>query len=526
MISDNIKKIFQEPTVLFIVILCIGVLLRLLMFSGYIGGDDIAYIARAAAMSQGDLSAPVTHWGSRTLIVLLTTLSISVFGVNDFSITFFPFIFSIGSIILSYLIGKQLFDPVTGVFAAFLIAIFPMEVLFASQLFPYAFIGTLSALCFYLFLRGEQRESYILLLFSGAALGVAYLSRITALYCLLFFAFYLLYKRQFFVRYIYFVIGLLGIILIEITYYYLLTGDPLHRLHILMGVRGEISEAQVESRLGITNLGLKWFIEPFLRPIFEQEIGFIFLLLWPVIFYQAFYQASKKNKGVILLLLWIVPLFLYINYGSTSPFSYFPHRRLPRYLSVIIVPAMVLIAWHFRSMKSSRWRNILLSLILVSSTLSLLIDNSPNITNIEKDIAAYIKENPDDNYLISQPLSFGVFYFLGFEEIQRLGIYVSPGDGKGWVPRVVPNVLLYEKLPNDCRIKIITKMSYINKDYSNGNFRILQRFEEEKNLYNWIKKIMLSSNLISLVRDSRAVGGLSSQESNAVVLKRDGKECS
>lgn len=507
---DNLKN--NSLAILFIVLL-VGMILRAIMFSGFVGGDDIAYISRAFAISSGDFSAPMTHWGTRTLPVLTTAFSISLFGLNNFSITLFPFLASVFGIYVAFLIGRELFDETTGLLAALLVATFPLEILFATQLFPFAFLSFFSALCFYLFVKGEREESQRLLFYSGLALGLAYTSRITALYCLLFFGLYLLWKRKFQFRYFHFIAGLFLIIFLDMAYYYVTVGDGLHRINVLanqqLSTGTGLKVVKIAGSIDVKTL--KWFFEPFYRPIVEQELGFIYLILWPIIIYHLF----KRNAAVALLLLWIIPLFLYINYGTTSPFRYYPLRRLPRYLSIISIPVLVLVAYQLKLI-SIKWRVTFLSLIFMSSALALMLDNSANMVGREKNVYEYINDNPTQNFYVTKKIYFNVKYFAGFKDKKNVKLLFFKEGKPFFISNVEKNITWENTI--GCNDYIVAYKSELTQRFPKSHFNIIKTFEWEKNLYQMVKTNTYVLELLAKVRDNPRMITIKSSIENGIVL--------
>ncbi len=65
--------------------------------------------------------------------LLLTAFSFSIFGVNEFATIIFPFIFSIGTILLTYKLAALLTDNDSiSITAAIFMAFFPTDVVFAT----------------------------------------------------------------------------------------------------------------------------------------------------------------------------------------------------------------------------------------------------------------------------------------------------------------------------------------------------------------------------------------------------------
>ena len=512
-----------------------GIVLRALVFSGYQSGDDAAYIARAFAYSEGDFSPPYSHWGSRLLPVILTAFSFFIFGVNDFATALFPFVFSIGGILVAYLIGRQVADSKVGLIAAFFMAIFPMDVLFASQLFPYSFLSCLCSLSLYLFLKGEENERLAWFFLAGFALGLAYLSRITALYSLLFFGLYAIWHRDLFHRkYMVMAAGFISVALVEALVGYLQSGDVLLRLHILMDkkhvgpdiVQGAqtVAVAVVEKAQSATasSLDIQWILEPFIRPIVEQEIGIYFLLLWPIVIYQLFWGRSR---GVRILLLWIVPAFIYISYGTTSPTDYSPLRRLPRYLSSIIIPCMVLIAYQLSTLKARNFSILAGGALTTFSLLALAIDNSPHVVERERALASYIAGHPNEKYIVPRSVYYDLLYFNGFTVPENVTLYVNDNDVSDTLKRIritTSDIRETRSLANTCGYIIVKQGKYIGHNMADDpSFVNLEAFSKTDRLYDQLKESPAVIYLLGFVRDKKRMDMLKEPSASDIVLYRN-----
>ena len=118
----------------------IGILFRLFFFTGHIFSDDAYY----AYLSQTLVSRDFLHdylgypvFPLRMVFIGLTAFSMMIFGVTEFATIFFPFLFSILNIFLTYKLA-ELFTAKKEIalMSSLLIAFFPTDVIFASIGFP------------------------------------------------------------------------------------------------------------------------------------------------------------------------------------------------------------------------------------------------------------------------------------------------------------------------------------------------------------------------------------------------------
>lgn len=494
-------------------IVILGVILRITFFSGYVSGDDAAYIAKAFQYSAGDLTPPYSHWGGRIFVVLTTTLSYLVFGVSELSTVLVPFILSVGGIVVAFYLGKELFDSQVGLLAAGFTAFIPAEVLFASHLFPYASLSFLTALSLLLFLKGQRLNNFTLVFVAGLMMGLAYLSRVTALYCGLFFVLMIIWNKKIDRSYFVYVGGLIGILLLEAVWSYFQSGEPFYRFtHILMnraGIAGEETKLIEAAATKEWSQPLSWYFEPFIRPIFEQEFGGFFLFLWPVIIYQLIWG---KNRKVKLLLLWIIPLFLYISYGSTSPVDYRTLRRLPRYYSIIIIPCMVLMAYQVAALTNLKLKVMAVLSLAGMSLICLLVDNSPYVTEREQELARYINSNPDQTFVVPRSLYLDYLFYSGFQEPKNVLHYYRDNDRSDTLKRIhlVDSNQRRARAADLCGDKLIVDdQSYFKRELAGRNdLAVVEQFHRSDRIYHKIIANPMVLSLLSLVRDEKRLHSL------------------
>ncbi|WP_297455255.1 glycosyltransferase family 39 protein [Persephonella sp.] len=112
---------------------------------------------------------PMTYW--------LVAISYLIFGINEFATRLPIVLTALGSNILVYLIGKELFDRKIGIVAAAVMAFsfqFIINSRYASPEVPLTFFFTLTL---YLFIAGYKRRKFLYILFSYIALGFTILTK-------------------------------------------------------------------------------------------------------------------------------------------------------------------------------------------------------------------------------------------------------------------------------------------------------------------------------------------------------------
>src|SRR3569833_953831 len=119
-------------------VVLLAAVIRIFFFTGFHGFDDVFYIRRAYALSQGHFALPTNHWAARVGLVGPTALAYLLFGVTLWSTVLFPFLCSILTVIVATVLGRRLLGDSAGWLAGLLVAMFPMDAIFASMLFPTA----------------------------------------------------------------------------------------------------------------------------------------------------------------------------------------------------------------------------------------------------------------------------------------------------------------------------------------------------------------------------------------------------
>ncbi|MEW6096773.1 MAG: glycosyltransferase family 39 protein [bacterium] len=332
------KRIYLSNSVIGLLgILLLAVILRLIFFYGSLGSMAMDIAEQANSIFKGIFDPISGGFTSRRIgLIYPIALMFWLFGINNFSLALYPLLCSLGSIIITFYIGKILFNERIGLLGALLLCFYPLDIRVSTCAYPdgpTAFWGALSILLFIIGDKTQQpKKSILAFLLSGLSLGFTYLCKFTGTLVILFFLGYILYNRKIKLIYLYTVLSFVIIVICESLVYYLHTNIWFYSLHTIS-----------------TKDGTSVTISPdyMLKEMWRYPRSF-FISLYPYGFFfyfttiSAIYGLIKRQRSFNILLLWIVILFLYLQFGTTSFSHYALLSRLPRYLAVISIPIVLL----------------------------------------------------------------------------------------------------------------------------------------------------------------------------------------
>ena len=297
-------------------------------------------------------------------------------------------------------------DAKVALSSALLVCVFPLDIIFASTVFPAMGIAALSALCTVLYVLALRKSSVSLAFLCGAILGLAYTHRATALYLFLPALIHLFHLRRITRFHVAMGLGLLCVIFLESLAFYLLLDDPLVRWKILAAVRdwseqllhmvtqlsARSSYAATQANWFETRDHLRWggaFGAPIISLFSNQEYG-LFYYFVPLALIAV---LVKRDWAILPVVVVFVCLSLYILYGTRSPTAYLTLRAWPRYMSVATIPACIILAWWLRNCMGAMVRRCLLALLISSSLVSVYLDNTRTFVSIADGIISYANDH-------------------------------------------------------------------------------------------------------------------------------------
>ena len=121
-----------------LLILAVALSLRIVFFLGLCVADDFAYCGFVdKILDEEPYFTPGSEFRSlRWPVILPVVLSFWLFGQSEVAAVWGSFAYSLGGILVLFLIGRRLFGDRVGLYSAMLMAVFPGDVLYATKLMP------------------------------------------------------------------------------------------------------------------------------------------------------------------------------------------------------------------------------------------------------------------------------------------------------------------------------------------------------------------------------------------------------
>ena len=342
MVKTNIISTKNRTNIALLIILIIALIIRLILFQGIGTSDSLSSTLYAYDILNDNFPTSQNQGNSRIGLLLPVSYLYSILGVNEFSSGIFPLIISLLGIILIFLFGRLLFNEKVGLIAAFLLSIFPLDILYATRLMSDLPSAVFSALSVYLFLKAEKikknKRKFALYAFSGMSLGISLSMREMAVLTFLFFAGYVIYTKKIKISYGIVAAGFLTILILELSFFYTHTGDPFYRYNSFDEYYMMSLEA-LKSYGRSTSLPHYFLAFPFVM-FANIQLGYFYTFISLAVIYFLYNRKWKTN----ILIMWAAVIYLYLNFGSTSFSVYTPFSGVARYLSYITFPSILLLA--------------------------------------------------------------------------------------------------------------------------------------------------------------------------------------
>ncbi|MFH1618402.1 MAG: glycosyltransferase family 39 protein [bacterium] len=311
-------------------LIALAVLVRVTAFVGLNGGyDDIAYANIAWQIAHGVFSwtDSIDHYGSRYMVILPAALSYKFFGFGDYSSALFPFLCSIAQPVMLWkiLIGMNLSRE--GRWAALFLAIFPVNVIYGTMLYPNEITACLVTAAALMFLK--QKNSHLFT--SGVFLALAALTYAPSIVLA---SVFILYRgahpgdrRKLAVSWC---AGFAAVIAAEMLFSYLLTGQWFWHVKSLYNA--------MEAFKNFTEYSL--WIYP--KAMFAGNLyGLsLFGMYYPLTMAAiALITVRGELEKILFPLSWLAILFAVHEFGSKSLIRFDEIYKQLRFLTVLSAPA-------------------------------------------------------------------------------------------------------------------------------------------------------------------------------------------
>jgi 4-amino-4-deoxy-L-arabinose transferase-like glycosyltransferase len=306
---------------------------------------------------------------------IITAFAYLIFGTNESATMFFPMIFSICNILLTYHITKLITHSGSiALIAASLMTLLPTDVTFASINMTDSAAALLINLGIYLLYLAHQHESLRFAILSGICFALSIFFKIYVFYTsilLLILFLYIWQKTGRINQHIIWVLAFIGMtLLIEGIIYSNLNYSFFYRfqqteLNYLYGKHDFFVEG---SKYGYSSDGE--YLSELFKLVFLYNPKSIFLrrfyLFLPLIALIQSFILIKKRKYIILSL-WYLGLAILFIFFTTSFQTYRPQvLRLSWYIYPLFMPAVILSAVFLSALKI-KIRNVILVIFFCGS---------------------------------------------------------------------------------------------------------------------------------------------------------------
>lgn len=402
------KKLFGkilDQKYYLIYILIAAVITRIYFSFGHVFSDDayfdyLAYTFYKFEFAKDYIGYP--HTPLRINLIALTAFAFSVFGTNEFATMVFPFLFSMGNILLAYFFVKEISNNQNmALLSALIMALFPTDIAFATINFadsPAAFFINLGL--YYLY-KAYKNDSLKFSIISGICFFLSIQFKINILFIgllLVIVWMYLAIRSKSITYYIPIALGIAGLNLIaEGLIYLILNGDFFYRFNqIELNSQYNINEFfRLGSTRGYFNDSDFW--PAVFNRIFIENPKDVFLrrfyLFLPLL---ALYQSTIfiKNKKHVWLPIWFLGMAL-LFIGFTSSLNHYQPMilRLSWYMFPLFLPEVILSTFFIINLRKHLKRIAIILLLIGSLILTFHYSIYFNVDQLDK-VKYFIKSNP------------------------------------------------------------------------------------------------------------------------------------
>ena len=264
-----------------------------------------------------------------------------LFGVKEWTTIIWPFLCSIGNIIVIFFLALIIFRNVSiGLISALLMAFFPLSSIFATRLTTdeiSVFFTGLSCLAFLKSAESKNRIRWGVL--SGLSLGLAYMTRCYMLIIVLFFLVYALSKRRLFSLSIPVAIGFLVIFGLENIFFLVLhcfKGLPfIFRLRVFQDMSQYVQQS-------IQGKGVYRLLIDFPRLMFDfKSVALYYYYFIGALCFLILKKSWRKN---FIPIGWFAVIFFSLWFLPMDWRNYILPVRDTRYLSLPAIPMILVIS--------------------------------------------------------------------------------------------------------------------------------------------------------------------------------------
>lgn len=451
------------------VLIALALAVRVMYGVGCLGSDDLGAWHQAWAITEGQWRADVVHnavASTRYGLILPVALFLEVLGTGEARVLVYPVLMSLITLIAVWDIVWRLTRHALAVrLGAVLVALAPLDIYCATVLLPDGPMAAWSVVALWCVVRAFEPHLtpratrtwlaacgliaawVIFHKEAGAQLAVA----------LGVWAVTLWPRRELRGAFLALGGGLLVGCSLELVFFWILHGDPLHRWDVVQAAQERVREFRAEATPEAMNPAVRAW--PWLRRLTEDEPTTLGLTLASMAG-AAFLARTAWRDARLRFVVVAVAVFAGMRAVElTQTFSYQPRRLLPLvHLAAVAIPVVLVHARATRGLRAAVGLTVLAAIAI-----SLFTSEGPRLQrerhrlSAERWLAAWTARHAEEvraRTLFTDPRTLKVLWTLrGFPDLGALGIRPPPGDrvsdpqvlGSGGVPAEFPaHALLFE----------------------------------------------------------------------------------
>ena len=365
--------------------------LRLALFNGFFGSDDLLYLLRSTQIAEGIWTPGPYNGALRYGYNIPAALFIYLFGLNAFTANAWTLFCSLAEIALVYFFAARYIGRKAAVIAALVLACIPLHIAVGTRIHAdsvFAFFLTLSFVLFYMAEESGNRKFYFA---TGLSLGMIFWVKEVGIITFLAFLSYPILARRFSKDWLWIIGGGLIMLAGHLILMQIIAGDPMYLIKTVTGqVQRGITQESYEDSAGyyfkylFVDIKHTW-IAPFLS--FLAITGL--LSKW---------RKQANGDASIYVVWWLLALLVVLSF---TPVSLNPIRlamKQSNYLNLFLAPIALLSGKFLAEVHSRTVRGSLLAVtILGGIALGALEQHAYHVfTANSKAAIAFIESHPDD----------------------------------------------------------------------------------------------------------------------------------
>jgi len=347
-------RLINRYTIALALVLLLNAVLKWRFFNGLVMADDYSYGVYAYRLFRVPLpwDMSLDFRMLRLSLLLPVSFVFAFLRPTELTAVLYPLGLSFGMVYLVYVIGKRLYGPAAGVWAAFVIATFPADVLYGTMLLPDIMAPFYCALGVWAFLRAEtagmDRSRKLWYAVSGFMVFLAFIARENSYYFLLFFIPFMFSARRWRNGLYLIGVGFAVPVFLLYIFYYVRSGDFLFNLHLAEHYRDPLIKSGYIPKNSENWYVMFYYMFPFFFKashgkmfFFSELFGLAFFLGVPGLIYMLVKGYRKKNAMYYMPVWWFLLCYLFLEFGTISFQQYQMMKKLPRFL-LMVSPALAL----------------------------------------------------------------------------------------------------------------------------------------------------------------------------------------